>query len=127
VPKARKRPAGSAGTDREDGPTDEQVVRRGHAIRSRIASLVWLVAVICALCLAIGTLLVALAANGRNSVVSLVLGGADKLDIGVFSREDGIFTFQGRDAAIQDALVNWGIGAIAYLVVGKLVDRVIRP
>jgi hypothetical protein len=159
VRKARKRPAGSAGTDRdavvardtsssapreqgtaapvaeeeppgglvdrEDGPTGEQVVPRGHVIRSRIASLVWLASVICALCLAVGALLVALTANGHNGVVSFVLGGADKLDLGVFSRGDGIVTFQGRDAATKDALVNWGIGAIAYLVVGKLLDRVI--
>jgi hypothetical protein len=70
---------------------------------------------------------VALKANRHNSVVSFMLGGADKLDLGVFSRKDGIFTFHGKDAAIKDALVNWGIGAIVYLVVGKFVDRVIRP
>jgi hypothetical protein len=77
--------------------------------------------------LAIGALLVALKANRHNAVVSFVLEGADKLDLGVFSRKHGIFTFHGKDAAIKDALVNWGIGAIVYLVVGKIVDRVIRP
>ena len=59
--------------------------------------------------------------------VSFVLDVADRLDLGVFSRDQGIFTFSGKNAATKDALVNWGIAAIAYLVVGKVLDRVIRP
>ena len=113
--------------EREDRQTGKKIVAGANAVRSRIASLVWLLAVICALFLAIGALLVALKANRHNSVVSFILAGADKVDLGVFSRKDGIFTFHGKDAAIKDALVNWGIGAIVYLVVGKFVDRVIRP
>jgi hypothetical protein len=117
VLKVRKRPA-----ERQAG---RKVAAATNAVRSGIASLVWLVAVISALLLAVGALLVALQANGHNAVVSFVLGVADKLDLGVFSRRDGVFTFRGGDAASKGALVNWGAGAIAYLVVGKLVDRVI--
>lgn len=126
APVAEKKPPRQR-VEREDRQTGKKIVAGANAVRSRIASLVWLVAVICALFLAIGALLVALHANRHNSVVSFILGGADKLDLGVFSRKDGIFTFHGKDAAIKDALVNWGIGAIVYLVVGKFVDRVIRP
>jgi hypothetical protein len=125
-PVAEKKPPRQR-VEREDRQTGKKIVAGANAVRSRIASLVWLLAVICALFLAIGALLVALKANRHNSVVSFMLGGADKLDLGVFSRKDGIFTFHGKDAAIKDALVNWGIGAIVYLVVGKFVDRVIRP
>lgn len=125
-PAAEKKPVRQR-VERGDRQTGKKIVAGANAVRSRIASLVWLVAVICALFLAIGALLVALKANRHNSVVSFILGGADKLDLGVFSRKDGIFTFHGKDAAIKDALVNWGIGAIVYLVVGKFVDRVIRP
>lgn len=105
----------------------QAVVAGTNLVRSRIASLVWLVAVVCALILAIAALLVALGANKDNAIVSFVLGAADTLDLGVFSRTQGIFTFHGADAATKNALVNWGIAAVAYLVVGKLLDRVIRP
>jgi hypothetical protein len=97
-----------------------------NAVRSRIASVIWLVAVICALFLAIGALLVALKANENNSIVQFVLDGANKLD-GPFSRDNGLFTFQGASAATKSALVNWGIAAVIYLVIGKVLDRVIRP
>lgn len=96
------------------------------AVRTRIASLVWLVAVICALFLAVGALLVALKANQDNSIVKIVLDGAEKLD-GPFSRSNGIFTFKGHDAATKAALVNWGIAAVIYLVIGRILDRLIRP
>ncbi|MEO5708656.1 MAG: hypothetical protein ABIQ59_02385, partial [Nocardioidaceae bacterium] len=66
-------------------------------------------------------------ANQGNAIVRFVLDGADQLDLGVFSRKQGIFTFDGKGAATKNALVNWGIGAIAYLIVGKVLDRIIRP
>jgi len=96
------------------------------AVRNRIASVVWLIALVCALFLAVGALLIALKANETNTVVQFILEGADRLD-GPFSRQDGIFTFDGANAAIKNALVNWGIAAVAYLIVGKILDRVIRP
>ncbi|NUR05776.1 MAG: hypothetical protein HOQ45_02050 [Nocardioidaceae bacterium] len=98
-----------------------------NRLRSRLASLVWLVAVVCALFLAVGALLVALDANTQNAVVRFVLDTADLLDLDVFGRNTGIFTFDGKDAATKGALVNWGIAAVAYLVVGKILDRIIRP
>jgi len=97
-----------------------------RAVRVKVASVIWLVAVICALFLAVGALLIALNANQENPIVRLVLDGADLLD-GPFSRENGIFTFEGKDAETKGALVNWGLAAVVYLVIGKVVDRVIRP
>jgi hypothetical protein len=96
------------------------------AARTRIASLVWLVAVVCALFLAIGALLIALDANEKNAIVKFVLQGAGLLD-GPFNRSNGVFTFAGKDAAVKDALVNWGIAAVVYLMIGKILDRLIRP
>jgi hypothetical protein len=112
---------------RKDRRAGKKVAAGVNAVRSRIASVVWLVAVVCALFLAIGALLIALKANQGNAIVTFVLDGADRLDLGVFSRKDGIFTFTGKSAATKNALVNWGIGAIAYLIVGKVLDRIIRP
>ena len=98
-----------------------------NAVRSKIASVVWLVAVVCALFLAIGALLIALQANEENSIVELVLAGAETLD-GPFSLDQGIFTFPAdEDGRVKSALTNWGIAAVVYLVIGKILDRVIRP
>lgn len=98
-----------------------------NAVRSKLASVIWLVAVVCALFLAVGALLIALKANEDNSIVSFILDGAETLD-GPFSLTDGIFTFAGaEDARVKSALTNWGIAAVVYLVIGKILDRVIRP
>ena len=96
-------------------------------VRARLAQLVWLVAVVCALFLAVGALLIALDANQDNALVKFVLDGADLVDLGVFSRDNGIFTFDGSDAATKSALANWGLGAVAYLIVGRILERIIRP
>jgi hypothetical protein len=101
--------------------------RRGSRLRARAAHVVWLLAVLCALVLAVGALLIALDANRDNALVKLVLDVADTLDLGVFSRGNGIFTFDGSDAETKNALANWGLGAIAYLVVGRVLERVVRP
>lgn len=97
------------------------------AVRSRVAAVVWLVAVVCALFLAVGALLIALQANEDNPVVQFVLDGAEALD-GPFGLTDGIFTFPDtEDGRVRSALTNWGIAAVVYLVIGKILDRLIRP
>jgi hypothetical protein len=112
--------------DRRRG-TAAAVKKGTSTVRSKLASLLWLVAVVCALFLAVGALLVALKANQDNAVVAFILDGADTLDMGVFSRDEGIFTFDKDRNGVKAALVNWGLAALAFLVVGKIVDRVIRP
>ena len=97
------------------------------SVRLRVAQLVWLAAVVCALFLAVGALLIALDANRDNALVRFVLDVADVLDLDVFSRHNGVFTFDGSDAATKNALANWGLAAIAYLVVGRVLERVVRP
>ncbi len=98
-----------------------------NAVRSKVATVVWLVAVVCALFLAVGALLIALKANEENSIVHFIISGAEKLD-GPFSLKDGIFTFpDDQDGRVKSALTNWGIAAVVYLVIGKILDRVIRP
>jgi hypothetical protein len=101
--------------------TSTKVLAGANVVRSRIASLVWLVAVVCALFLAVGALLVALKMNQDNAIVAFVIDGAEKLDFGEFK------TFTGKNADVKGALTNWGIAAMIYLLVGKVLDRVIRP
>ena len=106
---------------RKDRQVGKKVVAGTNAIRSRIASVVWLVAVVCALFLAVGALLVALKMNQDNAIVAFVLDVANKLDFGSFK------DFTGKGAATKEALTNWGIAAVIYLVIGKVLDRIIRP
>jgi hypothetical protein len=107
---------------------DRKVGTTGVAgIRVRLAQVIWLAAVVCALVLAVAALLVALDANQDNALVSFVLDVADVLDLGVFDPDNGVFTFDGADADTKNALANWGLAAIAYLVVGRILERVVRP
>lgn len=96
-------------------------------LRARIAQVIWLVCVLCALALALGALLIALKANRDNDLVQFVLDAANAVDLGVFSKDEGIKQFEGSGAEIKNALFNWGIGAIAWLIVGRILDRIIRP
>ncbi len=112
---------------RASGEGSAKLKARTNAVRSKIATVVWLVAVVCALFLAVGALLIALKANEDNSIVSFVISGAEKLD-GPFSLQDGIFTFPAdEDGRVKSALTNWGIAAVVYLLIGKILDRIIRP
>lgn len=96
-------------------------------VRAALAHVVWLACATCATVLAVGALLVALGANRDNALVDAVLRAADSVDLGVFSREDGIKQFSGQGAQVKNALVNWGLGALAWLLVGRLLDRILRP
>ena len=95
--------------------------------RVQVARLLWLLCALAALFLAIGALLVAVDANPHNALVQFVLDVADKLDLEVFNRKGGIKEFHGHDAATKNALVNWGLAAVAWLVAGRILDRIVRP
>lgn len=93
--------------------------------RVTIAQAVWVVAAVFALVLAVGALLVAIdQTNESNALVRFVLDLADGVDLGVFDRRDGVMEF---DTASADALVNWGLAAVVWLVLGRLGERLIRP
>ena len=122
----------------DDDTETEPKRRRGEAaaakskagndiVRQRIAQLVWVVCVVAALILAIGALLIALDANMKNDLVQFIIDTADKLDLGVFDRDEGVKQFEGKNADVKNALLNWGLAAIVWLVAGRILDRIIRP
>jgi hypothetical protein len=116
-------------TDRKKART-AQVGATITTVRARAAQVIWLVCVVAALFLAAGALCVSLKANGDNSLVKLIEQTADKLDLGVFSRgKDGVAHFKGHSQAAltKNALVNWGLAAVVWLVGGRIVERVVRP
>ena len=97
------------------------------SIRLRIAQVVWLAFVVCALFLAVGALCIALDANRDNSLVKLRARRREPGRPRGLLPGDGIKEFTGANAETKDALFNWGLGAVAWLVVGRIVERVIRP
>ncbi len=117
---------GAAKSDKESGRGIGTQVSEGvTAVRNRVASVVWLIAVLCALVLAVGALLAALrdTTNNGNPIVAFINDTARTLD-GPFG---SIFSFDGKDGRTKEILVNWGLAALAYLVAGRILDRIIRP
>jgi hypothetical protein len=98
------------------------------AIRTKAARVVRIVFGVAAAILALGAVLVVLRSNinGDNSIVKLITNVADGIS-GPFSRNDGVFDFSGKNAAAKNALLNWGIAAIVYLVVGRFLANAITP
>lgn len=97
-------------------------------VRETVARFVRIVFIVFALVLALGAFLVALGDNVSqdNPLVKLVLDVADAVD-GPFSRDDGVFVFDGKNAAAKGAVVNWGLAAIVYLVIGRYLQRFLAP
>jgi hypothetical protein len=98
------------------------------AVRSKAARVVRIVFGVLAAILALGAVLVVLRnnINEQNTIVELITNVADAIS-GPFSRDDGIFSFKGKSAESKNALLNWGIAAIVYLVIGRLLASVIAP
>lgn len=97
-------------------------------VRLVTARVILLVFTFTAAMLALGALLVALRhnINTDNPVVEAIIRFCDLVD-GPFGRDTGIFQFHGANEVAKEALVNWGIAALVYLLVGRLLARVVRP
>ncbi len=99
-----------------------------NAIRAKLARAVRIVFGVLAAILALGALLVVLRdnVNESNSVVKLITDVADAIS-GPFSRDNGVFDFTGKNAESKNALLNWGIAAIVYLLIGRFLANAIAP
>lgn len=112
--------------------SDEDRTKRHQAsqdaVRAKVARAVRLVFGVLATILALGAILVVLrnSINEQNSIVQFITDVADSI-AGPFSRTDGIFKFDGKNALAKNALLNWGIAAIVYLLIGRVVANFIAP
>jgi hypothetical protein len=88
--------------------------------RLQIARLISLIASIVALILVAGILLVVLKANQSNQVVSAITDAARWL-AGPF---DGMFSMSKHRVEVA---VNWGIAAVVWFLVGRLLARIVAP
>ncbi|MFS3129878.1 hypothetical protein ACLM5J_15875 [Nocardioides sp. Bht2] len=96
-------------------------------VRIRVAQVVWILCALAAVVLALGALTYALKANADNGLVQAVRDGAGFLDFGLFSMTNGVKEFTGDNADIKNSLFNWGLAAVVWLIIGRLLERVIRP
>jgi hypothetical protein len=124
--------ADETGDDRVEEVRTHRAARAraaADAVRSRLAQVVWIVCALAALVLAVGALCIALKANPDNGLVTFCVETADKLDLGVFSRTDGVAHWKGHShsALTKNALVNWGLAAVVWLVIGRVAERILRP
>lgn len=84
-----------------------------------VARLVWIAAGLAAAAIAVGIAFVVLEANPRHEIVATVSGIASDL-VGPFKR---LFRL---DSPKLQVLVNWGIAAGVYLLIGGLVASLLR-
>jgi hypothetical protein len=114
-----------------DGDRDRRSIKGGSTtvaqVRTRVAQVVWLFFVVAAVFLAVGALCIALGFEKDNPLVEFFIAGANFFDLNIFSRNNGIKDFTGSNADVKNALFNWGLGAIMWLIVGKILERIIRP
>ena len=98
-----------------------------NTIRGYVATAVWILAVLAAVILAVGALMITLDFNQKNGLVDFFITTADNIDFGLFKEFKPGKGETAADVATKNALVNWGIAAVIYLVVGKVLERIIRP
>jgi len=96
-------------------------------IRTIAARVVWGIFLVFGLVLAGAALLIALEANENNSLVDFVLGFANAIDLGVFDLTNPIREFEGDNPEIKEALLSYGLGSVAYLIIGRILERLIQP
>ncbi|WP_370290124.1 hypothetical protein [Nocardioides sp.] len=105
--------------------------RRPHVDATRLRDLIsralWTVFVLIALVLATAAFSYALEANPDNDLVRLVRDLGDTFDLGFFDLGNPVKAFSGTNAAVKTALFNYGLASAAYLVIGRALERVIRP
>lgn len=46
---------------------------------------------------------------------------------GPFSRDGGVFSFTGPNAARLDGITNWGVASLVYSGIGSLLRSILRP
>jgi len=100
------------------------------SVRTTAAKVVWWICLFFALVLAGEVLLIAIEANETNDLVMFLRETAEKVDLGLFSLDDPIKDFNEKVPNFSDtgtALFNYGLAAIAWLVIGRIADAVIRP
>ena len=117
-----------AKTEEDEPRRTKRGQAQANALRAQLARLIRIVFGVLAAILALGALLVVLRSNINedNSVVQFITDVADAIS-GPFSLQDGVFDFSGKNADAKNALLNWGIAAVVYLVIGRVLSNLVAP
>ena len=114
-----------------DRPADEGTGRSTALTVARVRSVVsralWVICLTLALILAAAAFSFALDANEQNELVKLVRHLADVFDLGAFDLDKPVKEFKNPNAEVKTALFNYGIAAVVYLIVGRFLERLVRP
>lgn len=101
----------------------QRSVARARGIASRA---IRTIATIAGCFLIAAAVLIAVKANPSNSLVSLVKHLAQFVDLGFFSLSNPIKQFTGSHGPALTALLNYGIGAVAWFVLGGFVATLVN-
>lgn len=98
------------------------------ALRLRMAAIVKIAFTTIAILMSLGALLVVAGdvISPDNPLVKAIWSIDDFFD-GPFSRQGGVFTFTGNNAVKLDAVCNWGLAAIVYMIVGNVLRGFLQP
>jgi hypothetical protein len=96
-------------------------------IRGLVSRAVWVVCLSLALVLAAAAFSFALDANDENDLVQLVRDLANAFDLGFFDLDNPVKRFDEPNSEVKNALFNYGIAAVIYLIAGRFLERLIRP
>lgn len=113
----------------EPGATSSTNTRALNAARLRdnAARVVWIVCMTLALVLAAAAFSFALEANEDNALVKAVRELANTFDLGFFDLDNPVKAFADPNGSVKTALFNYGIACVVYLVLGRILERLIRP
>jgi hypothetical protein len=96
-------------------------------VRDNAARVVWIVCVTLALVLAAAAFSYALEANEDNGLVQAVRDLANTFDLGFFDLDNPVKAFADPNGSVKTALFNYGIACVVYLVLGRILERLLRP
>ena len=102
-------------------------VKRWSSDYPRFSRVVWFVFLAIALFLAAAAFSYALDANAANPLIKFIRHVAEACDLGWFDLNNPIWKAKPPNALTKTALANYGVAAVAYLVVGRVLERLIRP
>jgi len=117
--------------DKSDKSTHDDAVNRTALtvarVRTIVARVVWVVCLTLALILAAAAFSYALDANDKNDLVQFIRDLANAFDLGFFDLDNPVKEFEEPNSDVKNALFNYGICAVIYLIAGRFLERIIRP
>ncbi|MDZ5623182.1 hypothetical protein [Nocardioides bizhenqiangii] len=117
--------------DKSDKPTHDDSVNHTALtiarVRGIVARTVWVICLSLALILAAAAFSFALDANDENELVQLIRDLANAFDLTFFDLDKPVKEFAEPNSDVKNALFNYGICAVVYLILGRFLERLIRP